>query len=299
MISDSNHTRKYWDMEEFEKYHSDKMVNGVEISGRNRFSIEGTGSYHTLIEIPNNNPYGYDNIVIGTYGSSKTAHLINEGSIVDTFSFRRAKLLKFDNIILLDKTLIHIPTGNRIRINERRTSVVKAVESAGTVIDIRGKDKQIEWTGGEFTKYENIDAEDVSDEDDEPILSQDSYIDKDISNTMDDKDKSYRELLNGIVRDVPYINNRYEAEEYLNGNFEITESKKKVRKFADIKRKYVRNVISIEEFENQVSEFLDRNEEYIYTAFENSDNQISDLDTDVEVSDDDDKEQNDTTLLDW
>lgn len=298
MLSESPHSRRYSDMEELEKHHRDKIVNGVNISGRYRFSIEGRGSHHTLIEIPDDNPYGYDNLVIGTLGASKTAYFINEGNIVDTFSFRRAKLLKFDDIILLDKTLFHIPTGKRTRINERRTSVVKSVESAGTVLDIRGKDKQIEWTGGQFVKYENINAEDVSDEDDEPILSQDQYVDKEISESMDDEKKSYRELLNDVVRDVPYINNRQEAEKYLNGEFEITKSERKAREFTDIKRRYVRNIISINEFEDRVADFFNKNEEYIHTAFENSDNQISNLDTDVEVSDEN-EEEDDNTLLNW
>lgn len=252
MLKDSL-TRRYKDMEELTEFHSDGIINGVQISGPHRLSIEGNGSYHRIIEIPDDTPYGYDNLIIGTVGASRTAYFIHKGEIVKTVSYRRAKPLKFDDIILLDKKLHHIPTGKFTRINEPRTSVVEEVKSAGSVIDIRGKDKQIEWTGSEFIKYENIDPEDVSDEDDEPILSQENYRDSDIRDSMDDEKKSYRKLLNDIVRDVPYINNRHEAEKYLNGKFEISGDEKTAREFANIKRRYARNLTSIEQFENEVA----------------------------------------------
>lgn len=292
-------TRIYKSMEELTDFHSDGIINGIQISGEHRFAVDGKGSYHRIIEIPDENPYGYDNIVISQLGTTRTAHFIQSGEVVTMVNFHDAKALKLDDIILLDKKLYHIPTGKFTRVNESETSVVKEVESAGSVIDIRGKDKQIEWTGSEFVTYENINSEDVSDEDEEPILYQENYRDSDIRDDMDDEKKSYRELLNNIVRNVSYINNRHEAEKYLNGNFEISGTEKTARKFANIKRRYAKDLISIEQFENEVAQFFNENEEYIYTAFENSNTQLSKLNTDIEVGDDENNGEEDNSLLNW
>lgn len=284
-------------MEEIEENHPDHVINGLKIRKPHFFDFDGSeGTHHSIIEIVGPK-YGYDNIIIGTMGASKTVYLLNDGTIKRAVSERDIQPLESDDFIILGSKLYHIPTAKSTIINERSFELVERVPN---VLDFKNRNKQIEWTGSGFETYEDIESEG----DESSDSSDRSYKDiqsTDLRETSKATEQKYRGLLRRIVDSVSWVKNKQEADQYLNGEFEISESEKKQREFQEIRSMYASGEITILEFEKRVEQFLIENEEYIWTTSQYSETQLSDFSdsggVEVEKENEEDREMN--SAFDW
>lgn len=284
-------------MDEIEANHPDHIINGLEIREPHFFGFEGSnGTHHSIIEFVGPK-YGYDNIIIGTKGAAKTVYLLNDGTVKRAIRERDIKPLASDNFIVLGSRLYHIPTAKSTNISERSFELVERVPN---VFDFKNKDKQIEWTGSSFETYEDVDPE----EDETSDSSDRSYEDipsTDLREAPQTTNEKYRSLLRRIVDSVSWVKNKQEADQYINGGFEISESEKKQREFQEIKSMYASGEITIREFERRVEQFLIEDEEYIWTTGEYSDTQLSDFSESggVEVEEEDDEDRDMNSAFNW
>lgn len=284
-----NTVQEYSSMDELKQRHPDGVINGVEISQPHFFQFDGcAGSHHCIIEF-SGPKYGYDNIIIGTKGAMKTVYFLSNGEVQRKVRQKRMHLFESDKFIALGHHLYHIPTGKRTRIDERSFELVERVPN---VIDFKGKDKQIEWTGGGFKKYDNISAEEAEDSSIE--IDEEELRSKDMRDVVDSSEASYDRMLNNIVDDIYWVNDTREAEKYVNGEFEIPERQKEKRRYQEIKTMYATGQITIDQFEKRLEKFLSDNEEYIWVTGEYSETQISDFSDEEET-----KEKEKNSAFDW
>lgn len=285
----SNTVEEYSNMDELKNEHPDGIINRVKIKQPHFFKFDGSeGSHHSILELSGTR-YGYDNIIIGTNGASKTVYFLQDGMVQKTLNERSFQLLESDRFIVLGGYLYHIPTGKGVGIDERSFELVERMPN---LIDFKGQDKQIEWTGSGFKKYDNIDAEEA--EDSSLNLRKEDIESRDMRDVVDDSNVAYKRMLRSIVNDVYWINNIEEAEMYVNGQFEISQMQKEKRRYQEAKSKYANGEIDIEAFEQKLEEFLLENEEYIWVTGEYSETKISDFNDEEEA-----EEEEKNTAFDW
>lgn len=280
--------RTYQNISELRSDHPDQIINGVEIERDFSFT-ESDGSHHKIIEFVGR--YGYDNVIVGTLGATKTVYLLKNGNVNRALGSRDIQLLESDDFIVLGRSLYHIPTGKSTIIESSSFELVKRRRN---LFDFRRQDKQVKWTGSRFKKYDNIKPKDVEPEGSVDIDER-MENSKDVENVEDDSDLSYGQLLRNIVNDIYWVNNIEEAEKYVNGKFDLPEREKEKRRYLDMKDRYASGKIDMKRFEEELEQFLIDNEEYIWTTGEYSDTEISDIGED----EGNDSNQEDLSAFNW
>lgn len=280
--------RTYQNISELRSDHPDQVINGVEIERDFSFT-ESDGLHHTIIEFVGR--YGYDNVIVGTLGATKTVYLLKNGNVNRALGSRDIQLLESDDFIVLGLSLYHIPTGKSTIIDSSSFELVKRRRN---LFDLRRQDKQVKWTGSRFKKYDNIKPKDVEPEGSVDIDER-MENSKDVENVEDDSDLSYGQLLRNIVNDIYWVNNIEEAEKYVNGKFDLPEREKEKRRYLDMKDRYASGKIDMKRFEEELEQFLIDNEEYIWTTGEYSDTEISDIGED----EGNDSNQEDLSAFNW
>lgn len=280
--------RTYQNISELRSDHPDQIINGVEIERDFSFT-ESDGLHHTIIEFVGR--YGYDNVIVGTLGATKTVYLLKNGNVNRALESRDIQLLESDDFIVLGRSLYHIPTGKSTIIESSSFELVKRRRN---LFDFRRQDKQVKWTGSRFKKYDNIKPKDVEPEGSVDIDER-MENSKDVENVEDDSDLSYGQLLRNIVNDIYWVNNIEEAEKYVNGKFDLPDREKEKRRYLDMKDRYASGKIDMKRFEEELEQFLIDNEEYIWTTGEYSDTEISDIGED----EGNDSNQEDLSAFNW
>jgi hypothetical protein len=250
-------------------------------------------TYHSLIVF--RGEYRYDNIIIGTKGSSRMAY-VERGS-----ELRRLEgvplPLKTKNgqetdfiVISIGRShhLYHIPSGTKSDESFRYKNISKIDNG---VFNIEGKDSHILWNGSSFEYYEDEDVDEPKSET-ENILNPNTSVEKEIQQMDMRKAYKYEQILDAIVLEVPIINNKKEAKKFLNVNIDFTDLEIDKRKLNNIKQDYTNDKIDIEEFEFEIKRLINKSSE-LDTSI---DSEIPDNE-DIEI--DRNEEEEDDKLLSW
>lgn len=248
-----------------------KTLLGHNVSGKHVMTIDGINiSHHRLIKFVGE--YEYNNVIIGTKGSKKTAY-VKRGSNLKEVAWMPLPLKteygeKTDFIVIsrgdyLDRItsetdyLYHIPSGT---ISSMPTSYEKVSRVQDNVFNIVGGDKHIIWNGNDFEYYSNEDT-------DSPVSNTETFLDpkKDVEKEIQTTDMreayKYMNILDRIVEEFSIINNRKEAKKMLNENIDFSNIEIEGRKLQHIKSKFVEDKIDINEFEEQIKQLLNKSSE--------------------------------------
>lgn len=159
----------------------------------------------------------------------------------------------------------HIPTDT---LSSGKTVSYDSVERTGirNVFNIKGRDTQVEWTGGEFKVYEYEDTE------------ADSGYNEDLRDVH-----SYPDLLDAVDNKVAIVNGREDAKKFLNGNLDRDDINVKERKINHIRDKYINDEITINVFEHKLENIMrEYNSDLVQSNVESNSNSNND---DEEVED--------------
>jgi hypothetical protein len=165
--------------------------------------------HHSVLTIK-----GYNNILIGTLGASRTVYKINKNKQCELLSNGNPKPLNDKRFIWCGNSIIHINT--KIKHNVRYD--YKNVNYVGkNIFNISNKeDTVIKWTGTRFKEITKHNPDEDNDTDSEEWAGETLERPK---NDLRDV-AGYDMLIDTILNSHPYVNNREDDADYLNGDFE-------------------------------------------------------------------------------
>lgn len=115
---------------------------------------------------------------------------------------------------------------------------IDLIEREPNIISYKNRDKQIIYDNVFFRKFENVD----------------------IKNCTTEDEQKYLEVLRDLVQNRYYIKNISEAKRHLNNGLKLSKQEKVKREYEHIQKQYVRDNITLYEYEEKVMEFLQKNE---------------------------------------
>lgn len=233
--------------------------------------------------------YRYDNIVIGTNGSSKQSY-IKSGSkmkpVVGLFLPLKTKGGEETDFIVRrirgECHLYHIPSETLSSVKFRYGNIQKT--SVKGVFNINGEDRQIEWTGSQFIEHDKADTNEPGSSTEVVEVDGEEHI----SQNMDMRSAhKYPLLLDRLNRRISIINDKQDAKDFLNSELNKQRIDIKERKINHIKQKYAEGKISIKEFEQEIKSEI-KHTLWIEPAegdLEELDENVEDIDMDSNESD--------------
>ena len=187
--------------------------------------------------------------------------------------------------------LYHIPSGTSSNESIGSRCTLKMINRG--LFDVRGSDKQIEWTGGQFIIHDNEKVDEPDSDVQEVELNGEEWS----TQEMDMREAyRYNDLLDGIIRRVNYIRDREEAKMFLNGKIELGKDERFMRKYNSIRQAFFDGMLDINRFEKELNALLEDYENIIDLESLEEQRETEDIIGETEDVDDENEKE---SLLEW
>lgn len=202
--------RNKYDVREYDnpKEIPDNAFNGeLEIKKPHFLSFNGSiRTHHTVIEFKSN-----PRVIIGTNGAKKATYFIRNGEAeVITERGEPRPVAENKNFFWIDNYLYHIPTQTKCH---RPMEPHKVSYHRDLGIFILNKSTVIEWVGSRFNIHKEYNEKNEK-------MTEQKYADEVVRTPKSDMREryDYEFFIDKLVNEINFINNKKEAQSFLEGN---------------------------------------------------------------------------------